>query len=80
VGHYIDMLSGQAIASADRTPPVPSLGELREAGIPTVDDSEFRAGIGGLEQRRKLLLGAVHYEGREWPPASSQGKEGNGPS
>jgi hypothetical protein len=39
---------------------------LREAGIATVKDEEFRLALESLVERRRFLLGLVEEEGWRW--------------
>ena len=64
---------------AREAPHPPSLGPLREAGIPTIADAAFRAALEGLDDRRRLLLGLVQWQGWRWPSAPSP-RQGDRPS
>jgi hypothetical protein len=46
--------------------PPPSLKELRDMGIPVVEDELFNSALKGLASRRRLLLALVTNEGWEW--------------
>ena len=63
---FLQTLEQALIDPAKDVPPSPSLKELRESGVPVVDDSLFEAALVGLAERRKLLLALVHNEGWTW--------------
>ncbi len=67
VHSYLETLHDAFVDPADRTPPQPDLGPLRAAGIPTVSDDAFDASISDLHKRRRLLLGLVESDLRQWP-------------
>lgn len=67
VKRYLETLSTAYVEPADRTPPPPELGDLREISIPTVSDEQFRTSVSNLVKRRRILLGLVEYDEREWP-------------
>lgn len=51
------------IHAAAEVPPAPSLHELRERGIPTVDDAEFHRALAHLDDRRRKLPGLLRNDG-----------------
>jgi hypothetical protein len=65
VNSYLDTIRGTFVESADRTPPVPSLDPLLEAGVPTASDTEFTAAVEEVDERRRVLLGLVESDARE---------------
>lgn len=52
---------------ADEAPDPPDLSLLRDAGISTVSDDEFRTALSDLETRRRKLRAVVEADAREWP-------------
>ncbi|SFG36666.1 Ion channel [Halopelagius inordinatus] len=66
---YLQTLETAFVEPADRTPPSPDLDALREAGVPTVSDDEFAASLAELDDRRRMLLGLVESDARQWPSA-----------
>lgn len=67
VESYLQTLASASIYPADRIPPPPDLGRLREAGIPVVSDEEFTQALESLTHRRRLLLGLVQRNSFRWP-------------
>ncbi|ELY64199.1 potassium channel family protein [Natronococcus jeotgali] len=67
IENYLETLHENFVEPADGSPPTPDLGTLREAGIPTVSDEEFQTCLDGLDKRRRLLLGLVESDVRQWP-------------
>jgi hypothetical protein len=63
VGWYLDTVEGALVASAGSPLPAPDLQALRGAGIPTVDDDEFRAALDGCTGRRCQLTALLVDEG-----------------
>lgn len=76
---FLATLSVGHIGPADEPPPLPDLGPLRRAGIPTVDDHEFAAACADLEERRRLLRGFVQDDGWAWGTldGTSDGSDGD---
>lgn len=66
VTDFLDTLQSAFIAPADEPPPPPSLDRLRSAGIPVVDDEDFRAKVSARATRRRLLLGMIQTDGWVW--------------
>ncbi len=66
IGTYLDT-AGSFGHSADTAPDVPDLSALREAGVPTVEDGQFRRSVGDVAARRKQLRGLLDADAREWP-------------
>lgn len=57
----------QAFARPSReVPPAPSLGPVREAGIPTREEASFAEGINEEEDRRRELLSYVRDDSWAW--------------
>ena len=67
LGSYLRTLHEAFIEPADEPPAHPSLGPLREAGIPTVDDARFTEAVDSLAEHRCKLLGVVRADAWEWP-------------
>ena len=55
-----------SLVEPEAVPPLPDLGALREAGIPTVSEEDFRAQMAALDARRRLLHGYVRSDGWTW--------------
>ncbi|WP_247729673.1 ion channel [Halovivax limisalsi] len=67
IASYLDTLGSRFVGPANRTPPPPDIDAVREAKIPTRTDDEFAESVDELETRRRLLLGLVEADAREWP-------------
>ncbi|MFC4542677.1 ion channel [Halosolutus amylolyticus] len=67
VQNYLRTLQHTFVEPADRTPPPPDLGRLREGNVPTVSDDEFASSLDELSDRRRVLLGLVDSDERDWP-------------
>lgn len=68
VQSYLDTL--QALQQPSyRSPPVPDLTSIRNAGLPTVADDEFIETLNemGVDERRRFLLSVVESHARQWP-------------
>lgn len=63
VASFLETLDAAFIPMAPRPPPLPALDELRDRGMPVVSDQEFAAGTEHLDDRRRAVLGLVHYNG-----------------
>lgn len=72
VHRYIDTIESAYVESATRSPPSPDITGLREAGIPTVSDEQFSEDIAKLDDRRRVLLGIIESDAREWPTRSDE--------
>jgi hypothetical protein len=66
VAEFLSTLKEAHLKPEGEPPPHPELGPLREAGIGTVSDEEFRKSLESLDERRRLLLGLVQQEGWSW--------------
>jgi hypothetical protein len=66
IAEFLTTLAEGHLEPESRAPVGPRLDELREAGIATVSDEEFRRTVGSLDDRRRLLLGLVEQEGWRW--------------
>lgn len=66
VDNYLSTLRSAYLRPAGEAPPLPDLGVLRSAGIPTVDDDEFRSRVDELAERRRALLGVVRGDAWTW--------------
>ncbi|SFR87321.1 Ion channel [Halomicrobium zhouii] len=71
VQSYLDTLDSAFVEPADQAPPDPEISALRDAGIPTVSDQEFRRSVDALDDRRRMLLGLVTSDERQWPGGAS---------
>lgn len=69
---YLETLHEAFVDAADRSPPPLDLRALREEGIPTVSDEEFRDALTGVDDRRHQLLGLVDSDLRDWPNRGDQ--------
>ncbi|MFC6941087.1 ion channel [Salinirubellus sp. GCM10025818] len=67
VGTYLSAVGSVSVRPTDRTPPPPDLDAVREAGIPTVTEERFAESVDDLAERRRMLLGLVETDAREWP-------------
>lgn len=67
VESFLETLQEAFVEPADSTPPSPDLHALREADIPTISDEEFKTALDELETRRRLLLGFIESDERQWP-------------
>ncbi|WP_265108985.1 potassium channel family protein [Halosolutus halophilus] len=67
VQNYLRTLQHTFVEPADRTPPAPDIGRLREGNVPTVSDDEFASSLDELSDRRRILLGLVDSDERGWP-------------
>jgi hypothetical protein len=65
---YLSTLNSAFIQPSDHAPPLPDLGRLRAAGIPTVSDAAFAEALTALDGRRRKLLGLIDADAWEWPP------------
>jgi hypothetical protein len=66
ITEFLNTLAPALIEPAKNDPPLPSLKELRDMGVPVVEDAVFKQALAGLASRRRLLLALVHNEGWEW--------------
>jgi hypothetical protein len=66
VSEFLSTLKEAHLKPENAAPPRPKLDGLREAGIATVSDDEFRGALESLDERRRLLLGLVQQEGWSW--------------
>lgn len=64
---YLGILEAAYISLARQPPPVPDLSPLRDAGVPVVEDEEFIEAVSKLSEHRKLLLGLIIDDARDWP-------------
>lgn len=63
VASFLDTLDTAIIPLAPHAPPIPDLDELRDRGMPVLSDREFVDAVEGLDDRRRAVLGLVHYNG-----------------
>lgn len=67
VDSYLVTLDQSFIEPADQSPSAPDLDALRDAGIPTVSDTTFSGALDERDEQRRILLGLVQSDVREWP-------------
>lgn len=72
IENYLETLHEAFVDSADDPPPSPDLCALSTAGIPTVSDEEFETSLDEMEKRRRILLGFVRSDSREWPTSATE--------
>lgn len=63
---FLKTVRSAYIKPASQNPPLPSLEQLRNTGIPTVSDREFFAATKHLTRRRRLLLALIQNDGWTW--------------
>lgn len=64
---YLEILETAFVEPADQTPPSPNLSTLHDDDIPTVSDDEFATSLGNIDERRRMLLGLIRSDARQWP-------------
>ncbi|WP_432419614.1 ion channel [Halobacterium zhouii] len=72
VKNYLEVLSSSFVEPADRAPPPPDVDAIRDAGVPVAPDREFESSVADLTGRRRLLLGLVESDARQWPSADGE--------
>ncbi|WP_135366651.1 potassium channel family protein [Halosimplex halophilum] len=72
VQDYLNTLDTAFVEPAQRTPPAPALGVLRDSGIPTVSDQQFDESLDSIDDRRRTLLGLIEADERRWPLSDRQ--------
>lgn len=75
IAEFLSTLAEAHLEPTGEPPPPPSLDPLREAGIVTVKDEEFRLALESLVDRRRLLLGLVKEEGWLWEDVTRSNKD-----
>lgn len=75
VAEFLSTLAEAHLEPKGEPPPPPSLDPLREAGIITVKDEEFRLALKTLADRRRLLLGLVEEEAWRWEDVTRSNRE-----
>ncbi len=75
VAEFLSTLAEAHLEPKGEPPPPPSLDPLREAGITTVKDEEFRLALETLTDRRRLLLGLVEEEAWRWEDVTRSSRE-----
>jgi len=75
VAEFLSTLAEAHLEPKHEPPPPPSLAPLREAGITTVKDEEFRLALETLADRRRLLLGLVEEEAWRWEDVTRSSRE-----
>lgn len=67
VSTFLRTLQSAYVQTAEHPPPPPRLAALAAAGIPTAGEGELTTHLAGLQDHRKLVLGFVNSEARDWP-------------
>jgi hypothetical protein len=75
IAEFLATLAEAHLEPKREPPPPPSLDPLREAGITTVNDEEFRLALETLADRRRLLLGLVEDEAWRWEDVLRSNRE-----
>jgi hypothetical protein len=75
IAEFLSTLAEAHLEPKREPPPPPSLDPLREAGIITVKDEEFRLALESLTDRRRLLLGLVEEEAWRWEDVTRSNRE-----
>jgi DNA-binding transcriptional ArsR family regulator len=75
IAEFLSTLAEAHLEPKGQPPPAPSLDPLREAGITTVKDEEFRLALATLTDRRRLLLGLVEEEAWRWEDVARSSRE-----
>lgn len=75
VAEFLSTLAEAHLEPKHEPPPPPSLDPLREAGITTVKDEEFRLALETLADRRRLLHGLVEEEAWRWEDVIRSSRE-----
>ncbi len=65
---YLDTLGSAYVDPADRSPRLPDLSAIRDAGLPTLTDHAFIQALTRIDERRRKLLGMVEADAWQWPP------------
>lgn len=72
VENYLGTLHDAFVDPADRSPPPLDLTVLRDEDIPIVPDEAFATAQEDLDHRRRLLLGLVESDERQWPTEAQE--------
>jgi hypothetical protein len=75
IAEFLSTLTEAHLEPKGEPPPAPPLDPLREAGITTVKDEEFRLALETLTDRRRLLLGLVEEEAWRWEDVTRSSHE-----
>ncbi|MFL6235237.1 MAG: two pore domain potassium channel family protein [Thermoanaerobaculia bacterium] len=75
IAEFLSTLAEAHLEPKREPPPPPPLDPLREAGITTVKDEEFRLALETLADRRRLLLGLVEEEAWRWEDVMRSNRE-----
>ncbi len=67
VGSFLDTLAPAFMTTVDEPLPYPGLGQLREVGVPTVDDDDYEAAMEKQTVDRRRLMAAL-LEDDGWDP------------
>jgi hypothetical protein len=66
ITEFLQTLGPALIAPSKDDPPPPSLKQLKDMGVPVVDDDLFQQSLKGLTERRRMLHALVRNEGWTW--------------
>ncbi|MFZ0392015.1 MAG: potassium channel family protein [Calditrichia bacterium] len=66
ISHFMEVFSVPKLKMAEEVPPVPDLKSLKEAGIPTLSDNDFKNTMNKLADHRRMLYAFVQHESWEW--------------
>ena len=72
VDSYLATLKSAFIEPADQLPPQPDLEALRDHGLPTASEEEFRTALDEQEEQRRTLLGLIESDARDWPTETTE--------
>jgi len=75
IAEFLSTLAEAHLEPKREPPPPLSLDPLREAGITTVNNEEFRLALETLADRRRLLLGLVEDEAWRWEDVLRSNRE-----
>ncbi|MFP4597247.1 MAG: ion channel [Persicimonas sp.] len=66
IGSYLEDLQGDYLVRAEQVPPTPAAEELASRGIEIARPEALEEQTAEREQRRRLLMGLVDYNGWSW--------------
>lgn len=67
IDSYMQTLKVAFIQASEEVPPEPDLNKIKEDNIPIESEEGFKDKLKDLEQRRKLLYGAIINDAWHWP-------------
>ncbi|MGK7389395.1 MAG: potassium channel family protein [Candidatus Cyclobacteriaceae bacterium M2_1C_046] len=67
IDSFIKTLKAAFIEASEESPPQPNLDKIRKDNIPIESEEVFNKALKDLEQRRKLLYGAIKNDAWHWP-------------